>query len=63
MKQGFALWNQSYAKRGEPVHAKPLRAGSCPALDRTSGFAFRSTYAKRSQTKTGHFTCYLNRTS
>src|SRR5947199_1443464 len=35
---------------GEPVQAKPC-GRALPGLDRTSGFAFRSTSAKRSQTQ------------
>ena len=51
---------------GEPVQAKPC-GRALPGLDRTPGFAFRSTYAKRSQTqnRTSHLlfnpdilTCY-----
>jgi hypothetical protein len=34
-----------------------------PGLDRTSGFAFRSTHANEAKLETGHFTCYLKRTS
>ena len=63
------MWNQSYAKPGEPVQAKPC-GRALPGLDRTSGFAFCSTRAKRSQTQNRTFhslfkadilTCYEQR--